>query len=210
MSKIAHWPSTNRLSCPNQSTSYSSSLSMYKSTAEKKPSARCKTANCCCIFKPLKQQLSAFKLFLAVGRRCAAALLPRLFGKNPRSHHKGATGRVRTGDQRLPVLCHCQLGQDIPNFSRKKFVSLSLSNSSHWHRSEPPGGWDWSPIPRIQVAVFRAIESQLETANFKLTSAPGRAPRLLWRPSRRCYHKRLLTSVTGNLNETSTASCSSR
>ena len=32
---------------------------------------------------------------------------------NPRSHHKGATGRVRTGDQLLPVLCHCQLGQDI-------------------------------------------------------------------------------------------------
>ena len=46
--------------------------------------------------------------------RLAAALLLRLFGKNPRSHHKGATGRVRTGDQRLPVLCHCQLGQDIP------------------------------------------------------------------------------------------------
>ena len=44
----------------------------------------------------------------------AAALLPRLFGTNPRSNHKGAaTGRVRTGDQRLPVLCHCQLGQDI-------------------------------------------------------------------------------------------------
>ena len=47
------------------------------------------------------------------GRRFAAALLPRLFGKNPRSHHKGATGRVRTGDLRLPALCHCQLGQDI-------------------------------------------------------------------------------------------------
>ena len=31
-------------------------------------------------------------------RRFAAALLPRLFGKSPRSHHKGATGRVRTGD----------------------------------------------------------------------------------------------------------------
>ena len=45
-----------------------------------------------------------------LGRRFAAALLPRLFGTNPRSHHKGATGRVRTGDQRLPVLCHCQLG----------------------------------------------------------------------------------------------------
>ena len=44
-----------------------------------------------------------------IGRRFAAALLPRLFGSNPRSHHKGATGRVRTGDQQLPGLCHCQL-----------------------------------------------------------------------------------------------------
>ena len=48
-----------------------------------------------------------------IGRRFAAALLPRLFGTNPRSHHKGATDRVWTGDQRLPVLCHCQLGQTI-------------------------------------------------------------------------------------------------
>ena len=32
------------------------------------------------------------------------------------SHHKGSTGRVRTGDQLLPVLCHCQLGQDIPTY----------------------------------------------------------------------------------------------
>ena len=37
-------------------------------------------------------------------------LLPR---QSPRSQHKGATGRVWTGDQRHPVLCHCQLGQDI-------------------------------------------------------------------------------------------------
>ena len=44
---------------------------------------------------------------VALGRRFAAALLPRLFGTNPRSHHKGTTGRVRTGDQRLPVLCRC-------------------------------------------------------------------------------------------------------
>ena len=53
-----------------------------------------------------------------VGQRFAAALwLPRLFGTYPRSHHKGATGRVWTGDQWLPVtvLCHCQLGQDIPS-----------------------------------------------------------------------------------------------
>ena len=52
-----------------------------------------------------------------VGRRFAAALLPRLFGTNPRSHHKGATGRVRTGDQLLPVLCHCQLGQVNSNLT---------------------------------------------------------------------------------------------
>ena len=51
---------------------------------------------------------------LKLGLRFAAALLPRLVGTNPRSHHKGATGRVRTGDQLLPILCHCQLGKDIP------------------------------------------------------------------------------------------------
>ena len=74
-------------------------------------------------------------------QRFAAALLPRLFGnripghtarappvrrssitttvreQNPRSHYKGATGRVRTGDQRYPVLCRCQLGQYIPTLT---------------------------------------------------------------------------------------------
>ena len=37
-----------------------------------------------------------------------------VWGLHPRSHHKGATGRVRTGNRLYPVLCHCQLGQDIP------------------------------------------------------------------------------------------------
>ena len=70
--------------------------------------------------------------------RFAAALMPRLFGKNPRSHHKGATGRVRTGDQRLPILCHCQLGQDIP-------LSFGFTpRLVHWHSS--------SPDPTCQVA----------------------------------------------------------
>ena len=55
--------------------------------------------------------------------RFAAALLPRLFWTNPRSHHKGATGRVRTGDQQLPVLCHCQLGQDIPKFNKAEALT---------------------------------------------------------------------------------------
>ena len=34
--------------------------------------------------------------------------------QSPRAHHKGATGRVRTGDQRYPALCHCQLEHDVP------------------------------------------------------------------------------------------------
>ena len=50
-------------------------------------------------------------------RRFAAALLSRLFGKTsqvtPQRRHRG-TGRDRPGDQLYPVLCHCQLGQDIP------------------------------------------------------------------------------------------------
>ena len=33
--------------------------------------------------------------------------------QHPRSHLKGATSRVRNGDQRYPVLCHYQLGQGI-------------------------------------------------------------------------------------------------
>ena len=64
-----------------------------------------------------KNRPNRFRSFqgISIGRRFAAALwLPRLFGTNPRSHHKGASGRVWTRDQRLPVLCHCQLGQDIP------------------------------------------------------------------------------------------------
>ena len=62
-----------------------------------------------------KTQIGNLAALRAEVRR-SLALLPRLFGKDPRSHHKGATGRVRTGNQRLPVLCHhCQLGQDIPD-----------------------------------------------------------------------------------------------
>ena len=79
-----------------------------------------------CSFWELQSTLRATEhKDFSLGRRFAAALLPRLFGTNPRSHHKGATGRVRTGDQRLPVLCHCQLGQDIP---------FSLQSSWWWKR----------------------------------------------------------------------------
>ena len=55
--------------------------------------------------------------------------------------HVTPQGRVRTGDQRLPVLCHCQLGQDIP--IQIKVVSLLLEYISFDHlicviRPTPP------------------------------------------------------------------------
>ena len=84
------------------------------------------TINNDCNKKQLHTNAQANHLFqkIGIGQRLAAALLPRLFGKNPRSHHKGATGRVQTGDQLLPVLCHCQLGKDL---GFKAMLSL-LSN----------------------------------------------------------------------------------
>ena len=51
--------------------------------------------------------------------------------QRPRSHHKSATGRVRTGDQRYLVLCRCQLGQDIPDIlDDEYFGSLPLKQSA--------------------------------------------------------------------------------
>ena len=64
-----------------------------------------------------------------IGQSFTAALLPLLFRMNPRSHHKGATGRVWTGDQLLPVLCHCQLGQDIPEYLDSMKLAQEENNS---------------------------------------------------------------------------------
>ena len=75
---------------------------------------------------------------LLVGRRFAAALLPRLFGTNPRSHHKGATGRVRTGNQRLPILClildNFTLNHLIPKKAKpgSKHLCVKISSSSDY------------------------------------------------------------------------------
>ena len=47
-----------------------------------------------------------------------------------RPHLKGATGRVRTGDRRYPVLCLCQLGQDIYEQPRViNFAGCTISPS---------------------------------------------------------------------------------
>ena len=44
--------------------------------------------------------------------------------QRPKSHHKGATGRVRT---EYPVLCHCQLGQDCLRGSRPAIRALAAN-----------------------------------------------------------------------------------
>ena len=54
--------------------------------------------------------------------------------QHPRPHHNGATdaittsgkGRVRTGDRWHPVLCLCQLGQDIPEMLDVRMEGLFL------------------------------------------------------------------------------------
>ena len=51
---------------------------------------------------------------------------PIFAAKNPRSQHKGATGRVRTRDQQLPILCHCQLGQDFSVCHNLVFCIIEL------------------------------------------------------------------------------------
>ena len=72
--------------------------------------------------------------------------------QHPRSHHKGATGRVRTGNQRYPVLCHCQLGQDIPvacetgllypNLLRCRSCSTGASTVSRSYQCHSPAQVD--------------------------------------------------------------------
>ena len=57
-------------------------------------------------------------ILLKVGVHCSFNTAT-IWEQNPRSHHKGATGRVRTGNQPYPVLCLCQLGQDIPQLSTR-------------------------------------------------------------------------------------------
>ena len=81
---------------------------LYRTLARAKASLRRHFHCIDLLLEPARRQ-GGGSLTGLIGRRFAAALLPRLFGTNPRSHHKGATGRVRTGDQRLPVLCHCHI-----------------------------------------------------------------------------------------------------
>ena len=80
-----------------------------------------------------------------VRRSFAAALLHRLFGNNcPRPPNKGATGRVRIGDQLYPLLCHCKLGQDIPYI-------IAIIFMLYYSRSSPSTATGTVTAARVRV-----------------------------------------------------------
>ena len=68
-----------------------------------------------------KPRLYYTEIFVMLGRRFAAALLPRLFGTNPRPHHKGATGRVRTETKDFRVQFYA-----IANLDKKSHVTVTM------------------------------------------------------------------------------------
>ena len=51
------------------------------------------------------------RILKAEVRRSFITTVTTVWEQRPRSHHKGATGRVQTGDQRYLVLCHRQLAK---------------------------------------------------------------------------------------------------
>ena len=63
-----------------------------------------------------------------------AEVRSNFFTTTVREQHKGATGRFRTADQRYPVLCRSQLGQDI-------FFELRLR--VFWGHAHA-GAWSWA------------------------------------------------------------------
>ena len=58
----------------------------------------------------------------SVWRRFAAALLPRLFGKNPRSHHKGATGRFELETNGFQFYAIANLDKTSLHLSNVKYL----------------------------------------------------------------------------------------
>ena len=71
---------------------------------------------------------------VTIGRRFAAALLPRLFGKNPRSHHKGATGRVRTGNYSYWTPT-ASSSMPLPTWTRHRNTSSWTKLLSRWRKA---------------------------------------------------------------------------
>ena len=61
--------------------------------------------------------------------------------QHPRSHHKGATGRVQTGDRRYPVLCqptwtrHANSNREAAEFRVKWGLNLNCIGNLNIYRS---------------------------------------------------------------------------
>ena len=126
------------------------------------------------------------------GRRFAAALLPRLFGTNPRSHHKGATGRVRTGNQRLPVLCHCQLGQDLLIILNLFSHTLSFTGSQNITEQSTVGILS-ALLLTIQYSFLYAVPSIWPTAQTSYVGSLMSADQL------NVYHEAKRKQISFNL-----------
>ena len=92
-----------------------------------------------------------------------------MLGKNPRSHHKVATGRVQ--NQLLPVQCHCQLGQDIP-------ISMQSLSFDSWFvllmHAALLDCWPQSPADEDEIQLCTSTGN--DSSNFGLPSTAG--PRL--------------------------------
>ena len=116
----------------------------------------------------------------------------------PRSHHKGASGRVRTGDQLYPVLCHCQLGQDtgIPGKSPPGPGRLAgFQGDGRILRLGGRAGWCPRPsLPkgRAAAALFRAFKLSWGARTFVTVGYcdAGKSE----------YFKRTATVLISNLN----------
>ena len=93
-----------------------------------------------------------------IGQKFAAALLPRLFRMNPRPHHKGTTGRVRTGDQRLPVLFHWA------NLDKTSLTNWSSFDCTRWSVYEWPitSWWNLKAVWEKNHVSRKLARSQLE------------------------------------------------
>ena len=99
--------------------------------------------------------------------RAEVALLPRLFWKNPRSHRKGATGMVRTGNQRLPVLCHCQLGQD--GYLRP-LACWSIRPGTAWQRPATRSVTSRAGLALVSGARFEEKGANISSSRFSINN----------------------------------------
>ena len=128
------WILTNCSCLPGKVTFLPSSKNRKISGFQKAASRQCKwqcqrwnarneQQHYCC-YHSADSDRGIFQLLFKAEARCSF-ITTTVREQHPRSHHKGATGRVRTGNQLYPVLWDCQLGQDIP------FTHQDLGHALH-------------------------------------------------------------------------------